>query len=305
MNTIKLKFLVSFCLGVFGLFLASCNPDEESSGENKKRNDPYEIPDSLRMFIVEKGDSFATFKIGAASFSMIKVKAGDFYMGAQSNDSMTINYDKSADSLTESPVHKVSLTEFHIGATEVTEALWYAVMGTGKESLSDGDLPISDVSYTDVTAFFARLNAATLYTDSTMQEIASVKPTFVLPTEAQWEYAARGGVSSKGFLYAGSNALADVAWYLDNASSAQPVAKKLPNELGLYDMSGNVMEWCQDRFDTLSYVSADQTDPISLNGKFSVVRSGSFQSKAEDCRVSSRKLFVSTYYNYIGFRLAY
>ncbi|MCB9017109.1 MAG: formylglycine-generating enzyme family protein [Prevotellaceae bacterium] len=299
-----MKFIFFFYIGVLCLVFGACNPDEEGAGSGGRGSSLSENADTLRMFIVDSDDAHVCYKLGNVSFSMIRVGAGSFNMGAQPKDSTKANYDVNADSLSEAPVHRVSLSQYYMGATEVTRALWSAVM-EADEVPANAQLPVTDVSYADVFAFLNRLNAAVVYSDSTMTEVVSFKRSFVLPTEAQWEFAARGGSLSKGFLYAGSNAVGDVAWCSENASSAQPVATKLPNELGLYDMSGNVMEWCLDRYDSLSYSSAAQTDPVYMEGSFPIARSGSFASPSDCCRNSSRKYFVSSYFNYIGFRLAY
>lgn len=197
----------------------------------------------------------------------------------------------------ESPTHKVTLSDYYIGETEVTQALWYAVMGTNPSYFTGNNNPVEKVSYTDCIEFINKLN-----------ELFSGKLNgmkFALPTEAQWEFAARGGNKSRGYKYSGSNYIGDVAWYDNNSDSkTHPVAQKRPNELGLYDMSGNVWEWCRDWYG--GYSSSSQTNPIGpTNGSDRVYRGGSWSSDARLCRVSYRySLNPSDRYFNLGFRLA-
>ena len=195
----------------------------------------------------------------------------------------------------------MTLSSYRIGETEVTQALWQAVMG--QKPTSDGsqwsssyglggNYPAYYVSWNDCQDFIRKLNALT-------------GESFRLPTEAEWEYAARGGNKSRGYKYAGSNTLGNVAWYSDNSGSqTHNVATKSPNELGLYDMSGNVREWCQDWYG--SYSSGSQTNPTGpSSGSYHVDRGGSWLSNAWDCRVSTRYYVTPGYrYDYIGLRLA-
>ena len=153
--------------------------------------------------------------------------------------------------------------------------------------------PVEEVSWNDIQEFLRRLNTRT-------------GQNYRLPTEAEWEFAARGGNKSRGYKYAGSNNIADVAWYLSNSGyKTRPVGQKSPNELGLYDMSGNVWEWCQDRYG--GYSSSAKTNPTgSSTGSFRVIRGGSWDSDPQDCRVANRYNFGPgiRYYGLVGFRLA-
>ena len=221
-----------------------------------------------------------TFTVNGVSFNMIKVKGGTFTMGATSEQGSDVGNDAK-------PVHKVTLSDYYIGETEVTQELWQAVMGTTiQEQAKKGtyntslygvgnSYPMYYISWDDCQTFITKLNQLT-------------GKNFRLPTEAEWEYAARGGQKSKGYKYAGSNALSDVVWYRDNSSSkTHPVKQKQANELGLYDMSGNVWEWCQDWYG--SYSSNAQTNPTGPSSGSSRVRRGSsWDSYASSCRVAFR-----------------
>lgn len=212
---------------------------------------------------------------------MIAVKGGMFQMG--SND----GYDWVK------PIHQVTLTKgYYIGETEVTQELWTAV---SNPSYFKGNMqrPVEKVSWNDCQTFISKLNELT-------------GETFRLPTEAQWEYAARGGNQAQGRLYSGSNTIDDVAWYTSNSSSTtHPVTTKAPNELGIYDMSGNVWEWCSDWYG--DYSSAAQTDPTGpATGSSHVSRGGSWDYDASYCRVANRISLAPTFsYDFLGLRLAH
>jgi formylglycine-generating enzyme required for sulfatase activity len=164
-------------------------------------------------------------------------------------------------------------------------------MGTSPSKFVGDSLPVEMVSWADVQDFITKLNAQTGL-------------TYRLPTEAEWEYAARGGAQSKGYLYSGGNTIGNVAWYYDNSDSkTHKVGTKAPNELGIYDMSGNVWEWCSDWYGT--YSSSAQTNPTGpSSGEYRVGRGGCWSYGASDCRVSDRYI-NGPYrrYNYLGFRL--
>ena len=215
---------------------------------------------------------------------MIGVEGGTFQMGIADSDAY----------IDEQPVHQVTVSSFSIGQTEVTQELWEAVMGSNSNpsNFKGSKQPVESVSWNDCQTFIAKLNQLT-------------GQTFRLPTEAEREYAARGGNSSKGYKYSGSNTIGDVAWYSDNSySRTHDVATKQSNELGLYDMSGNVTEWCSDWYD--DYSSSAQTNPTGASsGSFRVSRGGSWFSTARSCRVSSRGCLTPSFtYNALGLRLA-
>lgn len=236
-----------------------------------------------------------SFTVGGVTFKMIVVEGGTFTMGGTSEQGSDA-YDS------EKPTHSVTLSSYSIGETEVTQALWQAVMGSNPSHshFSGSNKPVESVSWNDCQDFIRRLNALT-------------GENFRLPTEAEWEFAARGGNKSCGYKYAGSNNIDNVAWYWDNIPSQSSgsagygthnVATKSPNELGLYDMSGNVWEWCQDWYG--SYSSGSQTNPTGpSSGSLRVRRGGSWDGSAGLCRVSYRFRYAPDVRNYIlGLRLA-
>ncbi len=224
-----------------------------------------------------------TYTVNGVSFKMLPVAGGTFQMGAQSTDPNGQNYDAEANSY-ENPVHQVTLSAFTIGETEVTQALWEAVMGSNPSYFKDPVLPVEQVSWDDCQTFLTKLNQLT-------------GKTFRLPTEAEWEYAARGGNESPGYKYSGSNTIGNVAWYYDNGGSkTHAVGTKQANELGIYDMSGNVWEWCSDWYD--SYGSSSQTNPTgAASGSYRVLRGGSWNYNAMFCRVSLRSGYYPDYGN--------
>lgn len=227
-----------------------------------------------------------TFTVNGVSFDMIAVEGGTFTMGAtaeQGSDAYS----------NESPTHQVTLSSYMIGKTEVTQELWQAVMGSNPSDHSGTNLPVEQVSWNDCQTFITKLNNLT-------------GKNFRLPTEAEWEYAARGGNKSQGYKYSGSNTVDDVAWFDSNSSrEIHPVATKAPNELGIYDMSGNVWEWCHDWYGT--YSSSSQTNPTGpTSGSYRVWRDGKWRDYgAGGCRVSARDdAYPSFRYYYLGLRLA-
>lgn len=239
---------------------------------------------------------------------MVKVEGGTFTMGATSEQGSDYYSD-------ERPTHQVTLSDYYIGKYEVTQQLWEYVMsysGTCADgssmsayasdvwlgsnpssSYGVGDYyPAYYVSYDDIVdIFLPRLNKIT-------------GKTFRLPTEAEWEFAARGGKQSRGFKYSGSDNIGVVAWYTGNSGGkTHQVGTKQPNELGIYDMSGNVFEWCSDWYG--SYSSSAQTNPTGpSSGSYRVLRGGSWNSYAGYCRVSSRSYdYPSSRYDSRGFRV--
>ncbi len=232
-----------------------------------------------------------TYTVNGVSFKMVSVSGGTFLMGAQNTDSSSSNYDADAYDF-EAPVHNVTLSDYQIGETEVTQALWQAVMNNNPSYFKGDNLPVETVSWNDCQEFITKLNQAT-------------GKTFRLPTEAEWEFAARGGTKSQGYKYSGSNTIGDVAWYTENSGDkTHEVGTKQANELGLYDMSGNVWEWCSDWYG--EYSSSAQSDPTGPStGSYRVQRGGSWYDGAWGCRVAIRSGYTPTYRNYyFGLRLA-
>lgn len=251
---------------------------KELSFETLKEEEPEEV---LRdTTIIVKG----------VPFTMKFVEGGIFEMGAQNIDPSQPNYDSEAWDR-ESPVHLVTLSDYYIGETEVTQELWQAVMGGNPSHFLGEQKPVEQVAWYNCYEFVERLNALT-----------GMK--FRFPTEAEWEFAAKGGNESQGYRYSGSDNIDEVAWYSADGKQTRDVKNKLPNELGIYDMCGNVMEWCYDLFG--DYTSSPQTNPTgALSGTDHIVRGGCCLSNAAYCRMTVRSCFNYAGASYgIGFRLA-
>lgn len=237
-----------------------------------KGNHP--APQKTQPVRPNKTTSRITYTVNGVSFDMIRVEAGTFQMGSDSGDN------------NEKPFHLVTLTQdYYMGETEVTQELWQAVMGSNPSYKRGSQNPVEQVSWNACQSFIKKLNQLT-------------GEQFRLPTEAEWEFAAKGGNKSKGYRYAGSNTLDDVAWYWDNSGgSHHPVKGKGPNELDIYDMSGNVDEW------TSSYWRDNYNAPEE---RFMfVIRGGCWGHVAWSARVSSRYNghLIDNNIN-LGFRLA-
>lgn len=213
------------------------------------------------------------------NIEMIAVKGGSFIMGGSD--------DKESGELR----HKVTLSDFYIGKFEVTQDQWEKIMKSNPALNNDcKDCPIINVSFADVQEFIKKLNMVT-------------KKKYSLPTEAQWEFAARGGTQSNGFEYSGSNDPEQVAWTLDNSENRpHRVGRKFPNELGIFDMSGNVKEWCSDWYE--DYTGKEEINPVGpANGDEHVLRGGGFGRYSQASEVTFRTGGDEAS-NFVGFRIA-
>ena len=259
-------------------------------------SDVNEVINVILGFHEDTGDAgrTMTYVVNGVSFTMVGVRHGSFIMGGTEEQGTDVTS-------SEIPTHQVTLTkDFSIGQTEVTQALWAAVMGSNPSFFTPANSyelnlqrPVEQVSWEDCQAFIAKLNELT-------------GKQFRLPTEAEWEYAARGGALSQGFKYAGSDNIDDVSWYNANSNSIpQTVGTKSPNELGLYDMSGNVYEWVEDWY--AGYSEEDQVNPMCTEGSipYRVTRGGSVGGTPKYSRISYRGVCQPESSNLIlGLRLA-
>ena len=256
------------------------------------------LTESLSVPLKEGGDNLS-FTVNGVSFTMVPVEGGTFTMGATSEQGSDAND-------VEKPAHSVTLSSYYIGETEVTQELWQAVMGFTVAQQRDktnnnwtlkgigSNYPMYYISWTECQTFISRLNSLT-------------GRSFRLPTEAEWEFAARGGDQSRGYRYSGGNDLGSVCWYeVNSGNETHPVKTKSPNELGIYDMSGNVWEWCQDWFSPNCYGNSPSRNPAGpSSGSYRVLRGGSWYDSTGICRVSFRSYGAPNYRgDGLGLRLA-
>ncbi len=235
-------------------------------------------------------------EITVNGIEMVLVKAGTYYRGAQSANPAGRNY-YSAAAANQGPVHQVTISrDFYIGKYELTQAQYEAIMGNNPSSTKGADHPVEMVGYNDAVEFTIKLSQATGL-------------QFRLPTEAEWEYAARGGSASQEFIYAGSNTATDVAYHFTtggperDAAVTVPVGSFMPNSLGIYDMSGNVYEWCLDKLD--AYTAEAKTDPVGTAGN-RILRGGSWYHNQASAAVSYRGSNTDDFIRaYLGFRIIY
>jgi len=257
----------------------------------KEIKERYSDCEEFRKDLLNKGIAKENSKIKPKTIineyagEMIFVKGGTFSMG--SNDGYK----------DERPIHKVTVDDFYIGKYEVTQKQWKEIMGSNPSYFKGDNFPVEEVSWNDVQQFIKKLNQNT-------------GKHYRLPTEAEWEYAARGGVEtiheSSQTKYAGSNNIGDVAWYDSNSGfNTHSVGTKQANELGIYDMSGNVWEWCKDWYGKYYYRNSPQNNPQGPNSdKYRILRGGSWSNLANRCRVANRVRFYPDYtLDFIGFRL--
>ena len=261
----------------------------QQQSENQQSSNTYVASSSNNSFgspSVASGSNTISIPVkNDVSIEMVKVEVGTFMMGATAEMK-----DPNSD---EKPVHQVTLTnDYYMGKYEVTQALWEAVMGWNSSEFNGDNLPVNNVSWYDCQEFISKLNSMT-------------DRKFRLPTEAEWEYAARGGKKSRGYQYSGNSNISDVAWYDGNSGGkTHPVGTKQANELGIYDMTGNVMEWCSDWYDF--YSSSSQTNPTGADsGSCRVNRGGTSSSHAGGCHLSFRFCHDPSVCSYtMGLRLA-
>jgi formylglycine-generating enzyme required for sulfatase activity len=265
---------------------------EAQTGKGSSNKDEVVIEGEHYKLDIRKDKAVLTFK--GVSYEFVRVEAGTFTMGASADDAEARDDDK--------PAHKVTITEdYYIGKTEVTWAFWKAVTGNYPPDPEGGKVehrdnwPVDYASWEECKAFASTLG-------NNFGELCE----FRLPTEAEWEFAARGGNKSKGFAYSGSDNIDEVAWYDDNnESDMHEVGTKKPNELGIYDMSGNADEWCSDMFG--KYSSKAQTDPQGPESgdDLYVVRGGRIFSDDSWCRVTARSKENSACSDFYGCRLVF
>jgi len=274
-----MKMLIKNIL-LFAVFLYSCNDVKTPQTNYPVISNEDFVPDSSLVKVLELKNGKEKSLI-----EMIRVDAGTFTMGADSTSEKAKYYEK--------PAHRVTLNGFYISKYEVTQRIWEIVTGKNPSKFQGDDLPVEYVSWNEVCNFIKKLN-----------KITGLK--FRLPSEAEWEYAARGGKYSRNFQYSGSNFIFNVAWtgYSACKKKTHPVGLKRPNELGIYDMSGNVMEWCQDWFYT--YDSIAVSNPKGKEtGLRKVLRGGSWANRVETCRITSRSCCkIDDHKRNCGFRLA-
>ncbi len=280
------RYINEVLIGQHRLRLVKEGYEEYSETVSVAKGERKQMKTTLKDMLPETKDE-ETFTVNGVNFTMKLVETGIF---VGDNDSLVLPFafthrgectfqmgSKDSDAYRdEKPVHSVTLSNYYIGETEVTQALWKAVMGSNPSYFKGDNMPVEQVSWNDCQEFIRKLNQKT-------------GKNFRLPTEAEWEYAARGGKKSKGYKYAGSNTIDNVAWYTQttNDIGTKPVKTKSPNELGLYDMSGNVWEWCSNWYGR--YSSGSLINPQgSSSGSGRVLRGGGWGSNARDCRVSNR-----------------
>ena len=236
------KFDVAATAKKYGIPISGKNIPKKDGNNDKKKQDNKNPERNRGNDVVKKDDTGGKVKkckIKGVEFSMVKVEGGTFTMGATRQ--------QGSNNSNQQPTHKVTLSTYYIGETEVTQELWQAVMGSNPSHFKGAKLPVENVSWTECQQFINKINQLT-------------GRKFRLPTEAEWEFAARGGKSSKSYKFAGSNNADAVAWHQGNSGNkTHNVGTKAANELGLYDMCGNVWEWCQDWFG--NYSSSAQTNP--------------------------------------------
>lgn len=283
-----------------GLLFTFCGKDPVfEQGDYLYEHDDFTKVEDINGILLHWSDTMALSEeqktvVRNLVANLVNVSGGTYRMGAQNSDPQSDNYDPEARD-NENPVHEVTLSDFYLGRFEVTQREWRAIMGDDldwSEQYGKGDdFPAYNVSRNDALRFLERLSAMT-------------RLPFRLPTEAQWEYAAKGGSHSLHYRFSGGNQVDEVAWHIGNSNSVlHPVGGKLPNELGLHDMSGNLWEWCLDTYG--EYPATPQTNPVVNSGNKFVLRGGSWTYLPSYCRVTCRDSYSGDDVSVsIGFRVA-
>jgi len=267
-----IKHLVSMFLAASVVFFGGCfNKPNERGGVSVKQS--------------KSSQDAALHDIKTINgIECVLVKAGTFNMGSHQREIAVHHQD-------DEMLHKVTLTkDYWISKCQITKAQYKTVIGSNPSDSAIGDnYPVNMVDWNEAVAFCNAVGGR-------------------LPTEAEWEFAARGGKLSKGYIYSGSNDLNAVAWYIANSGgTTHPVGQKAPNELGIYDMSGNVWEWCSDWYGETYYNSGSQTDPTGPgSGSYRVFRGGSWDFDALSCRVADRYCYLPSFRDgSLGFRVVF
>ena len=283
-----------------GLLFTFCGKDPVfEQGDYLYEHDDFTKVENINGILLHWSDTMALSEeqktvVRNLVANLVNVSGGTYRMGAQNSDPQSDNYDPEARN-NENPVHEVTLSDFYLGRFEVTQREWRAIMGDDldwSEQYGKGDdFPAYNVSRTDAMRFLERLSAMT-------------RLPFCLPTEAQWEYAAKGGSHSLHYRFSGSNQVDEVAWHIGNSNGVlHPVGGKLPNELGLCDMSGSLWELCSDTYGP--YPSVPQADPLADSGSQFVLRGGAWTYLPAYCRTTCRDAYDSDAISVaVGFRVA-
>lgn len=269
------------------IVLTSCSAFELEN-QNTRPSEKTPVSLATEEAQTDVAGLFSQAELAALLDELILVEGGSFMMGSPLAGAAP----------REQPVHRVDLDTFYIGKTEVTQSLYTRVMGGHFSYFQCEICPVNNISWSNIQQFIERLNAMT-------------GKSFRLPTEAEWEYAARGGQQSQGYIFSGSNSIDEIAWYAENASRrSHPVAQKKPNELGLYDMTGNLWEFCQDDMDAKAYRYHQTINPLFDNGRgadkvsMKVIRGGGYEFAANESDVYKRDGATSNVrMPDIGFRL--
>ena len=293
-------FILSISVLMTGILVTSCGKDPLFiQGDYIYEHEDFTKIDYVNGIIINWADDIEISEEQRAVIlnlidNLVKVDGGSFLMGAQNANAQGENYDPEARD-NERPVHEVMLNNYYIGRYEITQREWRIVMEYDldwPEVYGNGDdIPAYNVSRTDAIRFLGKLSAMT-------------QLSFQLPSEAQWEFAARGGNHSQNYRYSGSDHIDNVAWHKNNAGNMpHPIGEKQPNELGLYDMSGNVWEWCLDSYKP--YPDMPQENPVSMGGNLFVLRGGSWTYLPTYCRVTCRDSFNGNAASVsVGFRVS-